>query len=315
VVLVYVEQPDDPFRPSGDTWAYAAAGERLNAGHDLYAVGQGDRPIALFPPYWTIPLVSPPPVAVLWRPLAALGPGAWVLWWLGGILASLGMVGWTLIRGSPGAILGLVLVSPALTQATLSGNASAYLVPLVFLAWQLRDRAWIVGVVIAAAAAVKLSPVLLVLWLLRARRLPAIAGMIVAGLAIFLVSLAGAGSAAWLRWLAAAPKDSPAPSSLAGITGLPTVLAGILVVAVCVAVILVTRSERVWFSACVVAAVLATPALYFTTFALLAAATSPLVSARQPGGSDDASTPDGERIAARSVMSMYSRRRGVARTE
>lgn len=319
--LVVAEQPDGPFRPSGDTWAYAAAGERLNSGHDLYAVGPADRPVALQPPYWTIPLVSPPPIAVLWRPLAAVGSPAWVIWWLGGILSCLLMVGWVLIRGSPGAVVGLALVSPALTQATISGNASAYLVPLIFLAWQVRDRAWIVGLIIALAAAVKLSPVLLVLWLVRTRRIAAIRALVVTGLLIFVVALAGAGVDAWRHWLAAAPKDAPAPSSIAGITGLPTVVTGILVVVVCIALILATRSERLSFSVCVVAAVLATPALYFTTFALLAAATSPFVGSASREGADEGpgsseGVPDvGRRIATSRVISMYSRSRGAARTE
>ena len=55
---------------------YLAAGERLNAGHNLYAFGAGDRPIILDPQYWTVPLLSPPPIAVLWRSLALLGTGA-----------------------------------------------------------------------------------------------------------------------------------------------------------------------------------------------------------------------------------------------
>lgn len=299
ITLVVIEQPDYPFRPSGDTWDYAAAGERLNAGHHLYALGLGDRPVDLNPPFWTVPLVSPPPVAVLWRPIAAVGPAGWVAWWIGGILATLGMVGWILIRGSPLAILWLLLVSPALTQATISGNASAYLVPLVFLTWQLRDRPWFVGLAIAASAAVKLSPILLVLWLLRARRFSAVASVLVVGIAILVASLIGAGPDAWLQWLSAAPKDSPAPSSLAALSGLPTALVGVAVIVGSSIAILVTRSERIWFSICVIAAVAATPALYFTTFALLAAAASPSVG----------------RMAASSVMSMYSSRRGVASTE
>lgn len=308
IAMVVIEQPDYPFRPSGDTWAYAAAGERLNSGHDLYAVGPGDRPVLLNPPYWTVPLVSPPPVAVVWRPLAAIGPGAWVAWWLAGILATLAMGAWILARGSPLAILWLILGSPALTQATISGNASAYLVPLVFLAWQLRDRAWLVGLVIAAAAAVKLTPILLILWLLRARRFPALVSVVVAGLVILAIALVGAGPAAWLSWLSAAPRDAPAPSSLAGLTGLSTAVVGIAVVALCCAFLLAAKSERLWFSACVVAAVIATPALYFTSLALLAAAASPFVSAGRSAGSDP-------RSAASKVMSMYSRRRGDASTE
>jgi hypothetical protein len=63
-----------------DTWNYLAAGERLNAGHSIYALVAGDRPILLEPPS-AVPLISPPLVAVLWRPLAFLpdwlGMWAW----------------------------------------------------------------------------------------------------------------------------------------------------------------------------------------------------------------------------------------------
>lgn len=49
----------------GDAFAYLAAGERLNDGHLLYALSPGDRPVVLKPPYWRIPFVSPPLLAVL----------------------------------------------------------------------------------------------------------------------------------------------------------------------------------------------------------------------------------------------------------
>jgi hypothetical protein len=276
-ILIVVQRPDSPFRPSGDTWAYAAAGERLNAGHELYAVGPDDRPIILEPPYWTIPLVSPPPIAVLWRPLAAIGPAAWVLWWLGGLISCLALVGWILVRGSPLAIVGLVLLSPALTQAAISGNANAYLIPLMFIVWRFRDRAWIVGLILAAAAAVKLSPILFGLWLLRSRRFSAIAALTFAGVAILIGSVAGAGVNAWSTWLAAAPKDAPAPSSLSGLTRLSTLVIAVLVVVICAAILLATRSDGLWFAVCVVGAVVATPALYVASYALLVAMVAPLV--------------------------------------
>src|SRR5439155_1700663 len=58
-----------PAVPGSDAWNYLAAGERLNAGHPLYSISPGDRPIQLLPPYWTVPLLAPPPIAVVWRPL------------------------------------------------------------------------------------------------------------------------------------------------------------------------------------------------------------------------------------------------------
>src|SRR5687767_10188966 len=55
-----------------DANTYLAAGERLNAGHDLYRLRPGDREVLIIPELFTQPLVSPPPIAVLWRPLAAI---------------------------------------------------------------------------------------------------------------------------------------------------------------------------------------------------------------------------------------------------
>jgi hypothetical protein len=43
----------DPTTTGSDAWNYLAAGERLNAGHPLYALSAGDRPVPLAPPYWS----------------------------------------------------------------------------------------------------------------------------------------------------------------------------------------------------------------------------------------------------------------------
>ena len=48
-----------------DSSTYFAAGLRLNEGNPLYTLTPGDRPVPLDPPYWSIPLMSPPPIAVL----------------------------------------------------------------------------------------------------------------------------------------------------------------------------------------------------------------------------------------------------------
>ena len=121
----------NPAAPGGDSWNYLAAGERLNAGHPLYALVPGDRPVPIVPPYWTVPLLSPPLIAVIWRPLALLGEPAMTLWWIGGA-ASIFWFAYSVLRyGEPLAILGLIALSPALVFTALSGNAAAYLVPLL----------------------------------------------------------------------------------------------------------------------------------------------------------------------------------------
>ena len=80
LLVVYFQRGVVP----GHAYVYLAAGERLNAGHPLYALSPGDRPLGMQPPYWTVPLLSPPPIAVLFRPLAALpnelgGDGWWAI--------------------------------------------------------------------------------------------------------------------------------------------------------------------------------------------------------------------------------------------
>jgi hypothetical protein len=70
----------DPTWPGGDPWNYLAAGERRQAGHPLYALSPGDRPVPLVPPYWSVPLLAPPSIAVLWSLVAPLGDAAMVAW-------------------------------------------------------------------------------------------------------------------------------------------------------------------------------------------------------------------------------------------
>jgi hypothetical protein len=66
----------------GDAFTYLAAGERLNDGHPLYALSAGDRPVDLHPPFWTVPLLSPPSIAVVLRPFALLpGDAGAYGWW------------------------------------------------------------------------------------------------------------------------------------------------------------------------------------------------------------------------------------------
>src|SRR5258708_7149291 len=65
--------------PFDDATTYLAGGERLNAGHDLYKLAPGDRPVLIDTQFFTSPLVSPPLIGVVWRPLAAI-PFGWQLW-------------------------------------------------------------------------------------------------------------------------------------------------------------------------------------------------------------------------------------------
>ena len=239
----------DPAAVGGDSWNYLAAGERLNAGHPLYALSPGDREVPLRPPYWSVPLLSPPFVAVVWRPLAILGEPAMYLWWLGGFLACTALALWIVRRGTALQLLGLAVLSPVLALTALSGNAAAYLVPLLAL----RHPA-----TVAIAAAVKLSPALLAPSTGIGRVLPWV-------VALGVVSLAGAGIQNHLDWLRSVPASAPSPASISGLTGIPpaVVLAGAVVI------------SFISWPAGVLAATFGTPVVYFSTLVMLVLLVTP----------------------------------------
>ncbi len=260
-----------PTAIGGDASNYLAAGERLNAEHPLYALLAGDRPVPLHVPYWSVPLLAPPPVAVLWRPLALLGDAGMILWDAAAIACVVGAA-WAL-RSAPWAV---ALLSAPLAASALSGNASAFVLAAFVLAWICRDRPWIVGALVAGTAAVKLSPIVLLVWLIATRRWHAIAAALVVGASIFGVGIVGAGLEAWFDWLRAIPSSVPSPLAIATLTGLsPWAVAGLGVTGVS-AIWATKRSDRSTFAAAVVVASLATPALYFATGAALLAAVAPL---------------------------------------
>jgi hypothetical protein len=254
---------------NGDPWNYLAAGERLNADHDLYSLQPGDRDVALRPPYWSIPLLAPPPIAVVWRPLALLGEPAMVIWGLGCLAAVLASVVFLLKHHR---LAGLALIALPLTLTTMAGNFSALLLAILLGAWIYRDRPMVVGSLIAIGLAVKLTPIVFVGWLAFTGRWRAVAATIGACIVIVLLSLVGAGSDSFLDWIKSVPSSAPSPLAISSQTGLPPlVVAGLLGLPV-----LISFKSDVWgFRLAAVAAALATPALYFQALAVLAATLVP----------------------------------------
>ena len=252
-------------RPDGDPWNYLAAGERLNAGHPLYALSPGDRSVITAPPYWTVPLLAPPPIAVAWRPLALLGDLSMWVWGLAGAIATVAAMVFLARRG---ALASLAVLALPVALTALSGNASAILLPMLIAAYVFRDRPWIVGTLIALAAAVKLTPLALVLWLIATGRHRAVIVCGVVLLGVALVSAMGAGPEAFAAWLEAVADAAPSPRSMASLTGLPTV---VVAAVLALPVVVLCGRDRASFAAAVVATSLATPAFYFPALALLVA--------------------------------------------
>lgn len=255
-----------PTGVGGDAWNYLAAGERLNSGHALYALSPFDRPVPLLPPYWSVPLLAPPPIAVAWRVLAPIGDAAMVLWCVGGLLAVAATV--LVLSNRPAFWPLIALLAAPVTLTALSGNASAFILAALVAAWAFRGRPWIVGTLVAAMVAVKLTPVSLLLWLVATRRYRATWAALAIGLAMGAASLAGAGPEAWRSWLEFVPVSKPSPLAISTLLSVPAWTVVLVALAMVAGTWIVTQSDRATFAAAVLAAAFATPALYFQALAL-----------------------------------------------
>lgn len=206
-----------------DGLTYLAAGERLNAGHPLYALSPGDRPVVIKPPFWTVPLLSPPPIAVLFRPLAALpNELGLALWWLGA-MAVIAAVLLGMLRARPAfaATAILVFLMPLVFQIP-TANVNGYVLGAVVAAWLLvragHDAP--AGVVLALAAAMKITPVVLFGWLLAQRRTRGVVAFVATGAAIAVISLLGAGLQNHLAYLDVVVDTSAVGSTQFSLAGL-----------------------------------------------------------------------------------------------
>jgi hypothetical protein len=214
----------DSFSTNGirgwDAITYLAAGERLNAGHQLYALVPGDRWVWINPPYWTVPLLSPPPIAVLWRPLAAL-PNEWGLglWWLA-CAAAIATVLVILFRRLPlatGAML--VAFAPSLAWELGVANVNGLILAGTVGVWLLsrnRHNAW-AGALIGLMFAIKLWPIVLLAFFVARDRGRAIGGFLISVAVVGTLSLLGAGLEAHVWYLGVAYGTPTSAFSLPGV--------------------------------------------------------------------------------------------------
>jgi hypothetical protein len=274
----------------GDAFTYLAAGERLNAGHLLYALSPGDRPVDLKPPYWTVPLLSPPPIAVLFRPLALIpndvGP---YVWWA---ICIASIVGTTLVmmRRRP-ILIGLAVfaLSIPLVYEIGVGNLNALLIAGIVGAWYLlaRGRDIAAGAVIAGMTALKLTPVVLAWWLITQRRWSAVRAFIAAGAVLALISLLGAGLSAHLEYFGIIRQTSTAGTSdlsLAGmarfvgvVPSVASLLPTLALVIGFIAIWLLRHRPGLAYAVAVVTMLLGSPVVNVNWFTVLVTALAPMV--------------------------------------
>jgi hypothetical protein len=272
VFAVYYVQPHDHF--FGDSYVYLAAGERLNAGHPLYALSPGDRLVSILPPFWTTPLVSPPFIAVLWRPLAALpSESGTLVWSFASIAAIAGSAWWVLKRHPVAGGLGIALLSLPLAMEVGLGNVNGFLIAGTVALWVLRDRPWS-GAILGVMIAVKIWPLALALWLLGQGRWRTLAWAAGALAVCGLVSLLGAGWDNHVAYLSVASSVHPSAFSLGFQLGIPWLWVPSLVLGL--VLILVARSRSSWsYRLAVVTMVLGSPVVNPNTYAILLAAVAP----------------------------------------
>ena len=214
-----------------DAFTYLAAGERLNAGHSLYGpLGPGDRPLP-FASLYAAPILSPPLIAVVWRPLALFGGGSVYLWWLAttGALYGAIVVLWSRSPLAAGTLV-LLAVYP-LAIETGAANLNSLVLAGTVVIWYLwqHDRIGMASGLAVAMAAVKVLPVFLVIWLLAVAPRRAWRPCLAASALLVTISVLGAGFEAHLDYLSVLTSTAESNARLP------------LVVAMCTAAILSFR--------------------------------------------------------------------------
>lgn len=269
------DAPGNLMEPFIDTTTYLAAGERLNVGHELYRLQPGDRPVLEWPGLYTAPLLSPPPIAVMWRPLAAVGWG-FAAWVIASWAVLLGTVVFLALRAGLWAVFLAIALSHAIGEQLAVSNANAFMPAAYLLMWRFRDSPWI-GSIIALAASIKLAPIAMVAWLIGTRRWPALAVTAITGAAIFVIAGLGAGFHSYVDYLGTLSGNQATPLSVSGQTDLPWASYALLAGSVVAAIAVGRRYPTASWAIALVGSVLGTPALYASGLVSLIALTAPLV--------------------------------------
>lgn len=266
--------PDaDLLDPFADANVYLAAAERLNAGRPLYELGPGDRPVLILPTF-TAPLLSPPLIAVLWRPIAVM-PFGFQIWTVACAAALLGTISFLVLRIGMRATVMAALLSLPIGEQLVAGNVAAFFPGIFVWMWLHRDDQRI-GAVVGFLAALKLTPGVLGGWTIGLHRRASARWIVVGAAGSSVVGLVGAGLSAHFAYTGVLFSTSPSAMSLSSVTEIPLLSPTILIIGTILSGGL-WRHPRLSFVVAIVAIVIGSPALYFSTFVLLLAALAPLI--------------------------------------
>lgn len=270
--IVY-DMPGNLMDPFTDATTYLAAGERLNDSHELYRLEDGDRPVLTLPGLFTAPLLSPPPIAVAWRPLAAI-PWGWAIWIVAAWASLLGTIVYLVLRVGPPAAFLAFFLSHAIGEQLAVANVNAFVPAAYVLIWNLRGKAS-TGTIVAILASVKLAPMAMTGWFLGRREIRTLAVVAVTLVALFLLGGFGAGFWTYVDYLATLPGNRPTALSISGLFGWAPATYVFLAGATVAAALVAPHRPRLGFGLALAASVLGTPALYASGLVGLLALAAP----------------------------------------
>lgn len=249
--------------PMGDLEVYLDAARRLASGQALYAAGSEP-----FNTYWYSPWL-----AVAFVPLTALPQALVTGAWLVVLLAASAAVIARLVQSGPAGLLTAGLLGPLLIAVACGGNVQPLMVAALLYRAPKKDGPLWIGL----AASLKVTPILLVLPLVAARRWAASAAAVGIAVILWMPALAmGFSPGGVAGWQSAAP-------SLLGLS-FPVYVVAVL--ASCVAVFAVPVSHR-WLASSL-AAVLALPRLFAYDVTLIGVGAA---SSVKRGGTSEQSEP------------------------
>lgn len=262
-----------------DLEVFLRAGQAVLHGHDPYSSTHSEtiRTNAAF--------VYPVAVAWWFAPLSAAGAAAHPLYAVASLLAIAGACWWA--RPGRPLIAALVLLSSCAVIGLQDGSVNPWLLLGLIAAWRWRDRAAVVGLVVAALIVCKLFLWPVLGWLLLSRRYRA-ASVTLAATAVVLVAgwtfgpLGSRGYASMLHVLSGL--EAPHAAGLSGLlmhwhaslTLATVVSTGIALLVIAFAGLQLRRrpgagSEVLLFGSAVVAALFASPIVWHHYYLLLAA--------------------------------------------
>lgn len=259
--------------PFDDATTYLAAGERLNAGHELYALHPGDRPVLIDTQFFTVPLVSPPLIGVVWRPLAAI-PFGWQLWIAACWLALLGTMAYLVVKTPIPGLIACWLLTESIANQLALANVTAFFPALLVFAWVQR-RSASAGIAIALMASIKLSPTTMVGWRAIHRRRNVFIAFVATMAVLLVVDVLGAGLDTLFQYPGVATSTKPSPFSLSGSLGIP--YASFVLLAAGTLMAALVRWESLSFQIAVITFVFGNPAFYTSGYVPLLALAAPFI--------------------------------------